>query len=925
MTKKQLLKIIEKAARDEVTTLDLSSKKITELPPEIGNLTNLTYLYLANNQLTSLPPEIGNLTNLTNLYLDYNQLTSLPSEFGNLTNIINLSLSDNQLNSLPPEIGNLTSFEFLYLNRNQLTTLPSELGNLTDLGALDLANNQLTSLPPEIGNLTNLFRLALDGNYLTSLPPEIGKLTNLTVLSIYEISLTDPPPDIVSQGIAAILTYLREKLVSQQQQWLSKLLLVGEGGVGKTSLLHCLKGEKFDDHEETTPGVVIRKLDLDHPKEKGVTMRLNCWDFAGQSISHATHQFFLTNRSLFLLVWNARHGWEQGKLHYWLDTIKAKAPESPVMIVATHIDQHHADLALEDLKRKYPQVKGHWAVSNRDGTGIEELKQAITEQAADLPLMGENWPSKWLNTAEAIRGNDRQWISSKEFWDILKDNEIEEKEAKVLAQWLHELGDILFFKDDEELKGLVILKPQWVTDHINRVLISKDVKEGDGILHRTHMEDLWSDLDPTMQEHFLKLMEKFDLSYRTLENRQISIVVERLSKDEPKIFQKDWDAAAAGEFCREISMKFYLNTIPAGIPTWFIARTHRFTTNTHWRYGALFAEGEEQKHYGSIRSHSFERYLQLNVRGALPYNFFALLRDGLELTLNRFPGLDIKRTVPCPCENGGKCVHEFDLTHVERAVKAGEKTLQCYNTFKEIPVHDLILGTQLRVPTDDSNLLMRILKELEEISQNQEKTYELLQILSWAQREFIKDYYDIQRYGETHCPNVFVLRPVESDGWLKKSFQQKVELQLYCQAPGCWHPTKEGGRYIIKEPAGWLSKMAPYIGKLVSVLKFAAPIAGPWMAVAWPEYEKLFHHDIELMKELANKLPESKKFFENGDIRGYDVSDHPARFEGADLRELRQLLDKEDDRQLWGGLRKTETPEGHFLWLCEEHAREYKR
>jgi len=51
----------------------------------------------------------------------------------------------------------------------------------------------------------------------------------------------------------------------------------------------------------------------------------------GQQIYHATHQFFLTERSLYMVAWNARLGAEQGKLHYWLDTIKALAPKAPVL------------------------------------------------------------------------------------------------------------------------------------------------------------------------------------------------------------------------------------------------------------------------------------------------------------------------------------------------------------------------------------------------------------------------------------------------------------------------------------------------------------------------------------------------------------------------------------------------------------------
>ena len=85
---------------EDTDSLDLSNNQLTgSIPPEIGNLTNLTWLWLNDNQLTgSIPPEIGNLTNLTRVSLYDNQLTgSIPSELGNLTNLTYLNLKSNQL------------------------------------------------------------------------------------------------------------------------------------------------------------------------------------------------------------------------------------------------------------------------------------------------------------------------------------------------------------------------------------------------------------------------------------------------------------------------------------------------------------------------------------------------------------------------------------------------------------------------------------------------------------------------------------------------------------------------------------------------------------------------------------------------------------------------------------------------------------
>ncbi|MGR3280114.1 COR domain-containing protein, partial [Acaryochloris marina NIES-2412] len=303
-------------------------------------------------------------------------------------------------------------------------------------------------------------------------PPELAQLNNLTLLYLSDNQLSNIPPEVLAQGTPVILEHLREQLHAGQPQWISKLLVVGEGGVGKTSLLRALRHEPFDTAESTTHGIEIQTLNLQHPQESGVTMQLNTWDFGGQEIYHATHQFFLTNRSLFVLVWNARLGFEQGKLTYWLKTIRANAPDSPILIVATHIDERDADLPFSDFQQQFPQIVGQCAISNKKELGIAELCQAITNAAAALPLMGEIWPATWLQAATAIRNlpTTHKCISPNQLWQLMSEQQVKQKHHAILAKWLHELGDILFFVDSEDLNDLVILKPQWVTEYISKVL-----------------------------------------------------------------------------------------------------------------------------------------------------------------------------------------------------------------------------------------------------------------------------------------------------------------------------------------------------------------------------------------------------------------------------------------------------------------------
>ena len=158
---------------EDTDSLKLYQSQLTgEIPPEIGNLTNLIWLSLSNNPLTgSIPSEIGNLTNLTNLRLFNNQLTGeIPPEIGNLTNLIFLELDHNQLTGeIPSEIGNLTNLTTLWLWDNQLTgEIPSEIGNLTNLIGLQLSNNQLTGeIPESICNLVGgYFMIYISNNQL---------------------------------------------------------------------------------------------------------------------------------------------------------------------------------------------------------------------------------------------------------------------------------------------------------------------------------------------------------------------------------------------------------------------------------------------------------------------------------------------------------------------------------------------------------------------------------------------------------------------------------------------------------------------------------------------------------------------------------------------------------------------------------------
>ena len=180
--------------------LRLSSTGLSgPVPAEIGKLSNLRYLLLHQTELTSLPPEIGNLAELTLLSGFQGRFSGqLPAEIGKLKKLTTLWLDHNGFSGvISPEIGGLTRLEQVLLHSNDFTgSIPPELGHAANLSVLRLSNNRLEGeLPEELGRAANLRLLALDGNRLSGpLPAALGDLASLETLEVQDNDLSGPIP-----------------------------------------------------------------------------------------------------------------------------------------------------------------------------------------------------------------------------------------------------------------------------------------------------------------------------------------------------------------------------------------------------------------------------------------------------------------------------------------------------------------------------------------------------------------------------------------------------------------------------------------------------------------------------------------------------------------------------------------------------------
>ena len=936
--------------------LHVNNNQLYELPPQLGQLVNLKNLDLSRNLLGLLPAELGPLTNLQRFYLNNNQLREIPSALGQLISLQELDLNDNQLSQLPASLGHLINLQGLYLRGNQLSQLPPDLGRLTQLQRLYLDENQLRELPPELGQLTNLQELYLNKNQLRELPPELGQLTSLQILRLENNpDLLTPPPEIVELGTQATLTFLRElNQDTAHRRYEAKVILVGEGGTGKSSLLRAMQQKPFDPSLETTHGIEIETLIWPHPSLPSRHLVLNTWDFGGQDIYRATHQFFLTKRSLYLVIWNARLGGEQGKLDYWLSTIRVLAPDALILLVATHVDERLPDLNIPQYRADYPQIVDVLHISNKTEVGIDKLKQAVAKHAALLPLMGQPWPISWEGVERELVVSPAHHISTATYMDLCMVKGVHAALAQgTLGSYLHDLGKILYFRDDPILRDIVILKPNWVTKTISCALEDEATRDRYGILVHAELARIWAAdergrrYDPALYPIFLRLMECFDLCYQIdpqlLWKHATHSLIPQLLPYQPPSSLPTWtpEQMKAGKV--HVEMTYHLDFVPAGIMSWFIVRTHRYTyDNFHWREGVVLSY---QNHFARVELLPRRNELHIEAWGVEPRTFLIILKETMDLILARFEGLQVRRRVPCICHQQTHGVqpcpemycYEEDL--VERLNKDIE-TIECRKSYQRVKVHDLLYGihasttsqVQTVVATGQQEILQRLdavqYKEDLLLSNNGvllQQLQRLNQLCEWHVRQFMRLWNFEMRKMETECPNTFFLIPGSTtlfnpQNWISCDYK----LFLMCQYPRSPHCIHDSKGYDLRQTRDWWVKVSPWLKYLIAFLKFSVPITGGVLGVMLnEEMYKRIDKWVELLEKITEDIPDiverdPTNLAERSHLGGFEQNVGPA------LRALHSFLKEADPNQYWDGLQKVVTEDGNIFWLCEEHALPYQ-
>lgn len=672
-----------------IHTLDLSNNLLTALGDEdvavLQQIDSLVDLRLANCRIRSIARAIGELR-LRSLSLVNNGLDEVPDGLCDMLTLESLDLSSNTLIAIPGELMHLSHLHTLGLANCEIASVPRTIGSLSRLEQLDLSRNGLRALPISIGRLARLRRLNLQDNRLEVLPDSMESMTSLEELRLADNPGLRIPVEVLgdSRELPAPATILFYYFNLRRSRPLNegKLILVGHGGVGKTSLVNRLVHGRFNMYEEKTAGVVVEPWDMAVRGPEGtVRLRLHVWDFGGQEIMHATHQFFLTERALYVIVIGCRVGQEDWEVEYWLRLVSSFGGNSPIVVVLNRVHEHDTDLNYNSLRAKYPQIVYFCKTDCSDSFGIGDLKAKILEQAPKLPDIGAMFPANWFVVKNRLSGMREPYLSLTQYRGICEELGVSDRQAQDgLAGYLHRLGIILHYRDDIRLRDTSVLSPRWVTSGVYEILNRRELAEQNGEFVEGDLAEWLPAREYPVEKHafLIDLMRRFAMCIEYDASSERYLIPDLLPKNTPLSVLEMFRADSC------INLEFHYEVLPEGLIPRFIARTHlRSEGQPRWRSGVVLAL---QGCHALVMADTIDCKVLVRVRGPASRRrteLFTIIREEFERMHSQIANLPVRAFIPMP-EYPGHAV-EFDK-------------LRLYAEAGETIIRELIKGKLVDVP-----------------------------------------------------------------------------------------------------------------------------------------------------------------------------------------------------------------------------------
>ena len=201
-----------------------------------------------------------------------------------------------------------------------------------------------------------------------------------------------------------------------------KVVLVGESGVGKTSIITQFIDQTFqEDQQSTTGGTFSTKSVI---CDNGKTLKFEIWDTAGQERYRSLTKMFYKDANAAVLVYDiTRKDSFEELQNYWSQQIKESSPPNIILAIAANkSDLINQEAVEEEKAREFANELGAIFVSTT-ATTVESINELFIEIA-----------KKYTNATDIkIKGDDDGQEQAEEKNDnvkLSKDKANEKKERK---------------------------------------------------------------------------------------------------------------------------------------------------------------------------------------------------------------------------------------------------------------------------------------------------------------------------------------------------------------------------------------------------------------------------------------------------------------------------------------------------------------
>ena len=520
-----------------------------------------------------------------------------------------------------------------------------------------MSHTEISALPDSIGNLTNLRFFILEDITLAELPEALLSLNieyhneefsfgkSKPGIFIHGLRLKNQPIEIFYQSRELILEYYestKDKSTLPINE--CKVVFLGDGGAGKSLIIDRLMhdGNKSDDFDgESTPGICISSKKYSIGNEE---IELHFWDFGGQAIMHSMHRLFLTNRTLYVVVTNARDNKANEQAWYWIRNIKSFANGAPVLLLINQKDQNpSANVNENGLRKEYPELKEIRVVSALKDTKEEfdrDICDIICQIVSDMETVHTPFSKSWLDLMNDLQDMKEEYITSEVFYEKCDKNHVDSERIILdqIIRWYQDLGVCFYCKAHPFTAQYMVLKPRWLLNAlyilvfngrkyaINGILSEKDIytliceKVSDDVIKKVWSEIIYK---PEEIQYIINVLINYELIYRLDAERFFIPML--CDENEPEIMDL-YDSEEA------FHVSFKYAYLPDNVLHRLMVR-HGYELNTDivWRTGATF----ERKQLGwssliCIKDNCLDVYAKADNQREHPVNtYLDMIRESI--------------------------------------------------------------------------------------------------------------------------------------------------------------------------------------------------------------------------------------------------------------------------------------------------------